>query len=179
MQVEINSRHFNLGDESREKIAADLQKLERFSPRPPVLARLTLTNESGRFTADLAFMLRANDFRARAQGIEPELAADEAIENIKTQLRRFKGKLSGRQKGGGGGLGRALASEGDESPAYEGATLQADRFELQDLTVDEAVDVCRDSDFPFVVFRNQESARLSVVYRHADGTFGLLEAATD
>ena len=38
MQMEINSRHFTLGDEQRETIEAALEKLERFSPAARAVA---------------------------------------------------------------------------------------------------------------------------------------------
>jgi putative sigma-54 modulation protein len=175
MQVEIRSRHFNLGEQQREKLTAQLQKLERFSPRAPLSARLTLTHEGGRFTADLAFLLKNSDFRAHSTAIEPELAADEVIENVKTQLRRYKGKITGRPKGEEGGLGRALLEDGEQPPAAPGEDLPVVGFTLKDLSVSDAVDAFRDSKYPFLVFRNSATAKVSVVYQRDDGGFGLLE----
>jgi putative sigma-54 modulation protein len=175
MQIEINSRHFQLGDEQREKIEERLQKLERFSPRPPISARLTLTQEAGRFAADLAFFLKNSDFRAKAEGMEPELAADEAIESIRTQLQKHKGKITGRAKAETGGLGRAMLAEDEGLLDTEGATLQTEGFVLKDLSVEDALEIFRNSQHPFFVFRNRETAKVSVVYRRDDGDFGLLE----
>ena len=36
MQLEINSRHFALGDDMRDKIVEKLENLERYSPTEPV-----------------------------------------------------------------------------------------------------------------------------------------------
>jgi putative sigma-54 modulation protein len=177
MQIEIHSRHFALRDELREKIRADLEKLKRFSPRPPVSVRLTIVNDKGRFTADLGFFMKNNDFRAKAEATEPDLAADEAVENIKTQLRRFKGKLSARQKGEEGGLGRAMLAENQGSEAA--GTPQPQKYHLEDMSVERAIEVYSESDHPFFVFRNVDTSRLNVLYQRKNGEYGLLEPDHD
>ena len=175
MEIEIQNRHFVLGDEQREKIEERLRKLERFSPRPPLSARIMLTHESGRFAADLSFRLKNSDFRARAQGQEPELVADEAIENIRTQLQRHKGKIAGRAKADLGGLGKALPEDGEGLLESRGASLRSEGFVLHDLSPEEALAAFQKSQHPFLVFRNRETAQVNVVYRRDDGDLGLLE----
>jgi len=176
MQVEIKSRHFNLGEKQKEKIINDLEKLERFSPRPPVSARMTIVNEKSRFTADLSFFLKNSDFRTKVEGSDPELAADEAIENIRTQLQRFKGKMVSRQKGEEGGLGRAMVIEGEEFLEPPGTELPTEGFHLKDMSVNNAMDVFRSSARPFLVFRNTDTTKICVVYKRDDGQIGLLES---
>ena len=46
MQIEIKTRNFTLDDDRKEKITSDLNKLERFCPRPPVAARLNIVMRS-------------------------------------------------------------------------------------------------------------------------------------
>jgi putative sigma-54 modulation protein len=179
MQIEINSRQFNLGDEQKEKITNDLEKLARFSPRPPLSARLNLVNEKGRFTADLVFFLKSSDFRSKVEGVEPEIAVDGAIENIRTQLQRFKGKMASRKKGEEGGLGRAMVNEATGSITATGDAVLTEGFQLRDLTVEDALDVYSRSQRPFLVFRNAENFKLSIVYARKDGQFGLMEAQDD
>lgn len=176
MQVEIKSRHFNLGEKQKEKIVNDLEKLERFSPRPPVLARMTIVNEKSCFTADLSFFLKNSDFRTKVEGSNPELAADEAIENIRTQLQRFKGKMVSRQKGGEGGLGRAMVREVEDILEPPGIELPSEGFHLKDMSVSSAMDVFQSSSHPFLVFRNSDTAKICVVYKRDDGQLGLLES---
>ena len=177
MQLDIQTRHFNLGDDQKEKIAASFDKLERFSPRPVVETKIMLTHESGRFTVDAVLYLRNAEFRASGEGIEPELAIGEVTESLRKQLSKFKGKISGRQKGEEGGLGRALVA--DEA-VTEGdvAQLQSEGFELRDMGVEEAVQSFRVSEQPFLVFRNIATSRVGIVYQRSDGEVGLMESTT-
>ncbi len=181
MQMEIITRHFTLGDDQRETIEAALAKLERFSPRPVQSLKLTLTHEAGRFSADAVLHLKSHDFRAEAGAIEPEYAVDELIESLKKQLTRFKGRISGKQKGEDGGLGKAMVddggvfaadSPGEPEPAAEG-------FVLRDLDLAGAKAAFADADLPFLIFRDVDSARLGVIYRRADGALGHMESRED
>lgn len=174
MQLEINSRRFSLYDETREKIVGKLEKLPRYCTTDPVSVRMTLTNEGDRFTADLAFHLKEQDFHATGEHTLPEGAAGIACENVERQLRRYKDRIKDhRGRADGGGLGRAMP----EDRTGEGAAVVEDEFRLLDMTVAEAIDKLRAADLSFYVFRNTESGSVSVVYDKEDGDYGLIQSA--
>ena len=176
MQLEINARHFTMGDDQRELIEAAVEKLVKFSPRPAQSMKMTITHEAGRFQADSVLALKSNDFRAKGEGMEPEFAVNEMVENLRKQLAKFKGKISGKQKGEEGGLGRAmiggsgLPDDGDSQP--EG-------FFLQDLDVAGAQDKFQVGDLPFLLFRNIDNDKLGVIYRRNNGELGHMEPEND
>lgn len=179
MQFEFNTRHFTLEDEAKDRIEKRIAKLERYSPRTPVSMRLTITKEGPRFEADFSYYLRNTDFHAKAERTEPDLAAEEAIESLERQLRRFKDRVANRDKGeeGGAGLGEAMAA--DSPLASAGAVLEEEGFRLKDLSVEAAVEAFQSSRHPFLVFRNRESSRVAVVYRRGEGAYGVLEERED
>jgi putative sigma-54 modulation protein len=57
----------------------------------------------------------------------------------------------------------------------EGASLQVEGFQLKDLSVDDALEIFRNSTHPFFVFRNRATAQVNVVYQRQDGALGLLK----
>ncbi len=101
-----------MSEEQRELIEAAVEKLERFSPRPVREFKMTITHEAGRFFSDSVLHLKSHDFRAKGEAMEPEFAVNEMVENLRAQLTKFKGKISGKQKGEEGGLGRAMLEDG-------------------------------------------------------------------
>jgi putative sigma-54 modulation protein len=180
MQLEINARHFTLGDEAKEVIEAAVEKLERFSPRPIQSFKLTINHEGGMFHADAVLHLKHHEFRAGAEGSEPEYAVTELAENLKRQLTKFKGKISGKQKGEEGGLGKALGDAGGfdlPEGLVDGET--PDGFALRDMDVDTARDSFSTGDLPFLVFRNVATSRVGVIYRREDGELGHMEATNE
>lgn len=174
MQMEIIARRFTMADEQREVIEEHLEKLERYSPRPIQSVRLVVSHEGGRFTADSVLHLKNHEFRAKEEAMEPEQAVAEMVEALRKQLTKFKGKISGKQKGEEGGLGKAMLADpgplgdDDESP---------EKFVLRDMDVDTARAGFAESGVPFLVFRNVETSRVAVIYQRADGELGHMESA--
>lgn len=176
MQLEIVSRHFTLGDDQKAEIEANLMKLEKFSPRPVEEFKVTITREAGRFDADGVLYLKANEFRAKGEGMEPEYALNELIESMRKQLSKFKGKVSGKQKGKDGGLSEVMQGE-------EGALLPEDvpveGFIMKDMDVATAMENFQVEDGPFLVFRNVANSQVGVIYRRKNGDLGHMESSTD
>lgn len=173
MQMEINARHFTLGDDQREIIQAAVEKLEKFSPRPVQSLKLTIVHEAGRFSADSVLHLKNHEFRAKGEGFEPELAVGELVESLRKQLAKFKGKISGKQKGEDGGLSKALTGAGG-GPQTPGSETQG--FVLKDMDPETAKQAFLASDQPFLVFRNTETSKVGVIYRRDDGGLGHMES---
>lgn len=171
MKVEIKTRHFHLDEEARQRIESQCEKLERFSPRPISEVRLQIVFEQNQFVCDGLLLLRSQEFRAANSGAEPDLAAQGVVENLQRQLDKFKGKVSSRQRGEAGGLGRAMAAA---EPTVHFAT---EHFELLEMDALSARDAFTASDAPFLVFRDANTGRLGVVYRRHDGELGLMEAS--
>jgi ribosome-associated translation inhibitor RaiA len=155
---------------------AQIEKLDRFSPRPLQDCKLTLTFEKELFECDAVVFVSHHEFRAKHVGAEPELAAIGAAESLQKQLEKFKGKLTARQRAEPGGLGRALSETGAAGLTGEGG---AAGFDLHNLTPVAAQDLLTGSDEPFLVFRNTETSRIAVVYRHEDGRLRLMEARNE
>lgn len=173
MQIEITTRHFTLGEDQTAAIEADLAKLEKFSPRPVQSLKVTITHEAGRFTADSVLHLKTQEFRAKGEGVEPEYAATEMVESLRKQLVKWKGKISGKQKGEDGGLGKAMLDGVgilDEEPG------EPEGFVLRDLDLDGAKAAFQVAKVPFLVFRNVDTSQVGVIYRRTNGELGHMES---
>ena len=176
MQMEIMARHFTLGEDQREIIEAALEKLEKFSPRPVQSLQLTIDHDNGRFNADSVLYLKSHEFRAKADGMEPEIAVNAMVENLRTQLAKFKGKISGKQKGEDGGLGKAMLADMSLAAAEENSTLA---FVLKDMDIATAKDSFQSASQPFLIFRNVDNSRVGVIYRREDGGLAHMESQAD
>ncbi len=176
MQLEINSRRFNLGDDMKEKIVEKMEALKRYSPTEPIGLRMALTFESGRFTGDLAMNLKQQSFHAKVSHVEPDGAAFLAVEQVERQLRRYKDRVKDhRGRAAEGGLGAAMGEMPDAVLDNAGSAFVDEGFELRDLDLDEAKEAYRDSSNPFFVFRNRKTGEVNVMYRREDGEFGVMK----
>lgn len=171
MNLEIKTRHFQLDEDHQEKIEAAFEKLERFSPRPVSEVRLQITHENNEFQCDGVLFLKSQEFRADNTAGEPDLAALGVAEVLQRQLEKYKGKISMKQRGETGGLGAAM---GDAEASVHFAT---ESFELHNLDATRARVAFTDSEAPFLVYRDVDTGKISVVYRRKDGDLGVMEAS--
>ncbi len=176
MQLEINARHFTMGDDQKELIEAAVEKLVKFSPRPVQSLKMTINHEAGRFSADSVLYLKNTEFRAKGEGMEPEYAVNEMMENLRKQLAKFKGKISGKQKGEEGGLGRAMFAGSTLSDSEDSVP---EGFVLLDMDPSSAMEKFQTGDLPFLVFRNVDNDKLGVIYRRDNGELGHMESEND
>jgi len=176
MELEINSRHFTLSDDMRDKFVEKLEGLTRYSPTDPVRARLTLTFAGGRFTGDLTYNIKQHSCHAKVEHIEPDGAAGLAIESVERQLRRHKDKMKDhRGRAPEGGLGEAMTDLSGGLLDNSGSAMTSEGFALKDLTLSQAMDAYAYSESPFFVFRNLDSDEVAVLYRKDDGDVGVMK----
>jgi ribosome-associated translation inhibitor RaiA len=176
MEKEIITRHFSLGEDQTVMVEEAIDKLEKFSPRPVQSLKLTINHESGQFFADGVLHLKSHEFRASGEGREPEICVVEFTENLRKQLAKFKGKISGKQKGEDGGLAKAMLDGGEYLDDDEDS---AAGFALRDMDVAGAKEAFAATELPFLVFRNIENSRVGVIYQLEDGGLGHMESNND
>lgn len=175
MEKEIITRHFNLGEDQMIMVEEAIDKLEKFSPRPVQSTKLTINFEAGKFFADGVLYLNNHEFRASGEGHEPEVCVVEFTESLRKQLVKYKGKISGKQKGEDGGLGKAML-EGEPHLADD-ETAQG--FTLRGMDVEGAKEAFASTTQPFFVFRNVENSRVGVIYELDNGGLGYMESNND
>src|SRR5206468_5489965 len=66
----------------------------------------------------------------------------------------------------------------DEAPQDGAPIVPMGRLQVKVLSVEDAVRAVRGAPEPFLVFRDVDSGRVSVVFRRRDGRFGCLEMET-
>lgn len=131
--------------------------------------------------------------RARATGTDPATALDRVVEKVGHRLCRLKEKLVGRshphhavrreRETVPGGTTVLPRVEDEEEALLDGKghdgeprIVRTKRFAIKPMTPDEAVLQMELLSHDFFFFANAETARPAVVYRRADGDFGLIDA---
>jgi putative sigma-54 modulation protein len=144
--------------------------------------------------------------RAKATAADFATALDKVVDKTANQLTRLKKKLVGRShphhghrldKAGAGapaeldGIGKAARQNGNGlaivpgeedlvDEAMEGdlgiRIVRSKQFSIKPMTAEEAILQMELLSHDFFVFSNAETDRPAVVYRRADGDFGLIDA---
>ena len=181
-KVETVARNMRLTDNTRDYIEKKAAKLPRHLPgiddiRVELTHVKTARNASDRQVAQITVRGKGFLLRTEERGDDLHGAFDAALEKIKRQIDRYKGKhYHGR------GDGRSVAEVLEEDlPVDETGELlpliaRRKKFIVLPMNEDEAVEQMRllghDN---FFIFFNAEQNSIQVLYRRRNGTYGLIE----
>jgi putative sigma-54 modulation protein len=129
-------------------------------------------------SAEVTLQSRRLTLAAKEQNAEPAAALAAALEKLARQVQKHLGKR--RQRKGGTPLVLAVpetpARPGPAPRAADGPRIIRSRRGLpKRMLVEDAARVVQGSEEGFLVFRDVETARLSVLFRRTDGNLGLFE----
>jgi ribosome-associated translation inhibitor RaiA len=172
---------------ARDQIAA----LAHYSGRPLENARLTLrvggANRPARtfFVADASVEVNGRRRAAHATGPTPELAAQEASDRLRRQMRRVAG-ADAERRNERAVIAKAASAVGFEvrhrprpglKPAEQREIVTFLRVPSEPESTWGAIDDLIDHDYEFDLFRHVRTGEDVVVHRLDDGGFGLLHPA--
>ncbi|HYM21595.1 MAG TPA: ribosome-associated translation inhibitor RaiA [Vicinamibacterales bacterium] len=182
MRLELTGRHVEITPSLRRLVEMKLAKLERLLNDSAVSAQAVLTREKHRHRAEITLHARGEKFLhsvGTTASWEESLA--DAMEKLGQQAQKVKGKWQARKRRGPKGQ----EVEGENATAAAGPTprervrmpriLHASRQALKAMSVSDAArEVDADGD-SVIVFRDTETAAISVLYRRRNGDLTLVQ----
>jgi putative sigma-54 modulation protein len=174
----VTFRHVEPSESVKEYAREKVGKIQKYLDGP-IEANVTLGVEKHRHEADVVII--ANGLKIHGQETTGDLfsAIDLVMDKLDKQVKRYRDKLKNVGRGAKKGM-ESVAIKVDvfeaESMADEQPTvIKTQRLTAKPMDVDEAamqLDLSRDD---FLVFLNSRTEVLNVIYRRADGNFGLIE----
>ena len=195
MQVTVSGRHLDLSDALRTRVEAQLDVIAHKYFDHALEANVTFGRARSFFTCDINVHAgRGLTLRGEGEAADAHAAFDDAAEHIAKRLRRYRRRVNGHSRDEAQGRVRPemareyILLENDEladtlEPVVDGhiperayATVIAENpTEIGVLTVGDAVMRMDLADQGVLMFRNQASGELNVVYRRSDGHVGWID----
>ena len=191
MRLELRGHHVDITPVLRRLVSAKLAKIEQLLNDRAVSVKAILTIEKHRHRANITLHARGEKFlHGEAETDKWETAISEAVEQIAQQALKIKSKRHDLTRHGvKTGVAAAAENNGNEKapakpvrarrPAAERVRmpriLRATRQAIKRMS---AADAARQLDADgdgVVVFRDVETAAISVLYRRANGELTLVE----
>lgn len=138
-----------------------------------------LEREKHRHVAEIVVRAREKTLTATGVGSEFHDAIGRCVDRLTAQAKRHRGRLQTRRMGRG-----AWTASRRNIPELEPAFVDDDgeetfvrmgRVALKAMSVEEALRRVRDGRRPIMVFRDEESQRVAVLFKRSDGQIGLVE----
>jgi len=173
MQVNIKSKNLNPSDALVSKIEAKMGKLDKYFSSD-ITANVMLSEvKTGLAKLEATINAGGMIFRAEESNADLFFCLDKVIDKLSAQMSRFKKKLIKKHKDQKEIL---LAELPDVAEAVEEINVvKTKKFVLTPMTTDEAILQMELLEHSFYVFANPETGKANVVYKRADGQYGLLE----
>ncbi len=186
MKFQISGKQMDIGEALSTHVQQELTGVvEKYAQRPTD-AQVVLSKNAHEFACEAVVHLSTGlTVQASARATEVYAAFDECAEKMDKQLRRYKRRLKDHHKDRVnpvevlGGASYILAA-GDDGESAEPATLQPMiiaemEARVPTVSVGEAVMQMELANAPVLVFRNEKTDGVNVVYRREDGNIGWID----
>jgi putative sigma-54 modulation protein len=174
MKLTVTGRRVAVTETIRQQIDRKIRRLDRLLNDRAVSAQCVLSEERQRMVCELTVQIAGGrPLHGVGQDARLVTAVGIAVEKVAQQASR----LTDRQRTTRRSSERKSASLGSEAPATAGGrrVIRASSADIKPMTLDDAVLALEGSDRTFLVFRLATSERMALLFRRADGHFGLVE----
>ncbi len=175
MKFEYTGRHIEVTPALRSHVEDHFEKIDHLFKGKPAKAHVIIEVERGRHRSEIIVKWRNEVLTANTSNSDMYLSLSQSIDKIEKQALKFKNKVidkSHRAKKAG-----TIASKAEEvEPAPTGPRIiRSKKYAVKPMTADEAILELENDSNNFLVFRNAENEKMSVIYSRSDGNFGLIE----
>jgi putative sigma-54 modulation protein len=180
VKIDIFTKNLELTDRLNDYVVKKVDKLEKFldevdNCRVDLSHTKTARNANDRHVAQLT--LRGKGFILRSEERSDSIfsAVDAALDKMKRQVRRYKGKRD-RGRGDGQSIAEAISMPSEE-PEEEEEYIIARRktFTLVPMDEAEALEQMKLLGHEnFFIFYNANTSAVNVLYHRRDGSYGII-----
>jgi putative sigma-54 modulation protein len=184
MQVHITGRQVAITPALRKFTEEKLKKVEKLLGGP-IEAHVVLAVEKRRHLAEIQVKSRTALLSGERETEDLYVSIGDVVDKLERQALKHKEKLTNRKKRDGRRIAGSLpAPEVPVAPkrqAKSGAAprapriLPSDRYRLKPLSAEDAAMELDSAGGDLLVFRDDQTYRVNVVYRRKDGDFGLVD----
>jgi len=175
MKVEYTGRHIDVTPALRSHVENHFERISHLFNGKPAKAHVIIEVERGRHRSEVILNWRNDVLTAATSNSDMYQSLSQTIDKIEKQALKLKNKVidkSHRAKRASAIVG----SDAEVSPAPLGPrVIRTKRYSVKPVTVDEAAMLLSDQKDGFLVFRNAENQKISVIHTRKDGNYGLIE----
>lgn len=175
MKFEYTGRHIDVTPALRSHVEDHFGRIDHLFNGKPAKAHVIIEVERGRHRSEIVLNWRNDVLTATTSNSDMYQSLSQTIDKIEKQALKLKNKVidkSHRAK-------RATTitqRETEVRPAPAAPRIiNARRYAIKPVTAEEAALSLAEEENNFLVFRNAENERVSVIYKRKDGNYGLIE----
>lgn len=177
MRFEIIGKNITVTPAMKEQIEKKLSGLDKYLLIDPnTIARVVARVYPNSQKVEVTIPTKIGILRTEVVNDDFYAAVDLAIDKLEDQIRRQKTRLSRRHREH---LATAFAAEIAEQDAQEEISVKTKTIVADVMDLDEAIMQMELSNHDFYIYTDEESGKIAVTYKRANGKYGLIEVDKD
>lgn len=177
MRFEIVGKNVTVTPAMKEQIEKKLSTLDKYLLiDPDTIARVVARVYPNAQKVEVTIPTKVGILRAEVVNDDFYAAVDLAIDKLEDQLRRQKTRLSKRHREH---LAEAFINESEAEDNEEDIPVRTKTIVADEMILDEAIMQMELSGHNFYIYKDEDSEKISVVYRRRNGGYGLIEVDED
>ena len=187
MDFEYTGRHIDVTPALRAHVEEHFGKIESmFENASTARVHVIIDVVKNRHIAEILFHWREHTLTAKDTNADMYQALTRCVDKIEKQALKLKKKIIERRQDAvplsavapdtsPADTGTASGTGADAGAERQPRIIAARRYKVKPMTAEEAVMSLADDGDQFVVFRDSDTDRLSVLYKRKDGNYGLIQ----
>jgi putative sigma-54 modulation protein len=175
MKFEYTGRHIEVTPALRSHVEEHFSRINHLFNGSATNAHVIIEVERGRHRSEIVVNWRNEVLTAATSLSDMYKSLSQTISKIEKQALRIKNKVIDKHHRAKK-VGAVTANTAEVKPTPRSARIiNARRYAVKPMTAEEAVMQLDYQENQFLVFRNAENERVSVIYKRKDGNFGLIQ----
>lgn len=173
MEIQYISKGIEISDAIKNFAEKKLQKIGRLDEITDVT--MVLTKEKYRFIVDLMIRTKKNTLNIKDESNDIKVSIQQAIAKAQKQMRRKRDKVVNRKRRIKlESASWSLAQLADTSETVTPRVLRENLFDIKLMSIENAVEQLQVLNKEFLIFRDSDNNKISIIYKRKDGNYGLI-----
>lgn len=177
MQITTTFRHLEPSDALKSYAEEKLERIKKYIDEP-IAAQVFMNVEKIRHSAEITLNAKGITIKASEETNDMYAAVDAVVDKIERQLRRYKERIK-EHKPAPASLERQVRKSIVEAESIEQrqtpVVIRTKTFSIKPMSVEEAVMQMDLLHKDFLIFTDDTTESINVIYRRKDGNYGLIE----
>lgn len=175
MQYEYTGRHLEVTPALKSHVENHFDKIKHLFNGNSTKAHVIIEVERGRHRAEIIVKWRDHILAANSTVSDMYNSLSKTIDKLEKQALKLKNKVIDKHHKAKRAATIGVAQETVRPEPRRPRIVTTKRYAVKPMTADEAALRLNGKDEQFVVFRDSDSERISVIYRRKDGNYGLIQ----
>ena len=175
MKFEYTGRHLEVTPALRSHVEEHFERLRHLFDGKTINAHVIIEVEKGRHRSEIIVKWRSDVLTANTTMTDMYQSLSKTIDKIEKQALKIKNKNIDKHHKKKKVTAVATPVDDVKPDPVTPKILNANRYAIKPMTAEEAVFQLNEEENQFLVFRNAEDEKISVIYRRKDGNFGLIQ----